>query len=143
MTGKQASTKPRRTGEQGRFRDQIHAFIDSIPVAKDRTKPRALMSKLQADHQQELQMSGTDDPANLAMIEQRMNSQLGAMFRAELKTLAPETVIAKVQVATPRGKAPRRDTGAARELQDLLISLRATHGLSTSVATIKSWFKLD
>jgi hypothetical protein len=144
MTKKQESTKKRRVGGQAAFRDQIHAFIDSVPVAGDRVQPRALMGKLQADHQLELQMSGTDDPANLAMIEQRMNSQLGAMFRGGLKDLEPETLIVKVQIATPTGKAPRRETGTARELQDLLIALRSKHGIKeTSVATIKSWFKLD
>jgi len=102
------------------------------------------MAKLQADHQQELQMSGTDDPANLAMIEQRMNSQMGAMFRAGLKDMEPETVIIKVTIATPTGKnAKRRETGTARELQDLLLSLRSTHAIKTTVATIKSWFKLE
>jgi hypothetical protein len=142
-TGKQESTKGRRVGGQAAFRDQIHAFINTIPVPADQSKPRQLMGKLQADHQQELQMSGTDDPANLAMIEQRMNSQMGGKFRGQLKDLQPETIIVKVEITEPKGKEPRRETGTARELQDLLVSMRATHKLSTAVATIKSWFKLD
>ena len=142
-TGKQEGTKKRRVGGQAEFRAEIHAFIDAIPAAADRRRPRALMAKLQADHQQELQMSGTDKPENLAMIESRMNSQLGAMFRGGLKDLAPDTVISKVTIATPRKSEPRRETGTARELQVLLLTARSTHSMSTPVATIKGWFKLD
>jgi hypothetical protein len=150
LTGKQEGTKKRRIGGQAAFRDEIHAFIDSIPVVADRVTPRTLMTKLQADHQQELQMSGTDDPANLAMIEQRMNSQLGAMFRGGLKDLQPDTVIVKVQVATATGTkgGTHRTTGTARELCNLLLAMRTKHNAdpnvkAVSAATIRSWFKLD
>jgi hypothetical protein len=145
-TKKQKSTKPLRKGGQDRFRSEIHAFIDSIPEAADRTTPKTLMTKLQADHQQELQMSGTDTPENMAMIEQRMNSQMGAKFRAGLKNLQPETVITKVDIEKGAAKPGKhRETGTARQLQDLLLALRTKHAivLKTTVKTIKDWFRLD
>ncbi len=145
-TKKQKSTKPLREGGQDRFRAEIHAFIDSIPEPSDRTIPKSLMKKLQADHQQELQMSGTDTAENMAMIEQRMNSQMGAKFRAELKKLEPETVLTKVDIARGAAKPGKhRETGTARELQVLLLSLRTkyTKAVKTTEEIIKSWFKLD
>ena len=150
VTKKQKSTKPMRQGGQDKFRSEIKAFINSIPVLADRTQPHALMTKLQADHQQELQMMGTDTAENMAMIEQRMNSQMGAKFRAGLKNLEPASVIKKVTIDTATGTkaGTHRSTGTARQLQDLLISLRTKHVADANVAkvaeaTIKLWFKLD
>lgn len=101
------------------------------------------MDQLQADHQQELQMGGTDDPANMAMIESRMNSQMGAMWRGQLKDLPAETKIVKVNIEKKIGTAKsqkHRKSGAAAELQALL--LVHAKALGTSVTTIKDWFKL-
>lgn len=141
-TGKQESTKKRRIGGQAAFRSEIHEFIDKIPVANDKKKARGLMDKLQADHQQELQMSGTDDPSNLAMVESRMNSQLGAMFRGQLKELEPETVIKKITIKGVSAKSTKkRESGTARNLQNLLLGY--SKELKTSAAVIKNWFKLD
>jgi hypothetical protein len=141
-TGKQESTKKRRIGGQAAFRSEIHEFIDQITVVDDQKKARGLMNKLQADHQQELQMSGTDDPTNLAMVESRMNSQLGAMFRGQLKELDPETIIKKVSIKGGGAKSTKkRESGDARSLQNLL--LKYSKKLKIPVASIKNWFKLD
>lgn len=141
-TTKQKSTKPLRQGGQDRFRSEIHAAIDKIPVPADKAAARVLMTQLQADHQQELQMGGTDTAENMAMIENRMNSQLGAMFRGQLKNLAPDTKLDKVVVETATGTAPaaaHRPSGAAAALQTMLLQYAAKIG---SPATIRSWFKL-
>ncbi len=141
-TGKQKSTKPLRQGGQERFRGQIHAAIARIPDDADKAAALALMSKLQADHQQELQSGGTDTDENMAMIEQRMNSQMGAMFRAELKNLAPETKIDKVKIKKPTKRAPvpgHRPSGSANQLQALLLKHK---NVAASEDNIRKWFKL-
>jgi hypothetical protein len=146
-TKKQQSTKPLRKGGQDKFRAEIHAFINSIPVPFERGLPRSLMAKLQADHQQELQMSGTDTAANMAMIEQQMNSQMGARFRAGLKDLEPESIISSVTIETKSGTkgGKHRETGTALELQTVLLALRKKHAAVVTVtdATIMFWFKLE
>jgi hypothetical protein len=87
-------------------------------------------------------MSGTDDPTNLAMVESRMNSQLGAMFRGQLKELDPETIIKKVSIKGGGAKSTKkRESGDARSLQNLL--LKYSKKLKIPVASIKNWFKLD
>lgn len=142
-TTKRKSTKELRQGGQEAFRAEIHAYIDRITVKADRDQARKLMDQLQADHQQELQMGGTDDPANMAMIESRMNSQMGAMWRGQLKDLPAETKIVKVNIEKKIGTAKsqkHRKSGAAAELQALL--LVHAKALGTSVTTIKDWFKL-
>jgi Domain of unknown function (DUF4157) len=145
-TGKQASTKPQRKGGQAAFRDEIHAYIDKMKSAQARKDARKLMDGLQADHQQELQMSGVDAPSNLAMVESRMNSQMGAKWRAELKELDPGTKITKVKIldtaaAGPRGVVPApRASGKAADLQALLLNNR--EGTDTKESEIKYWFKL-
>lgn len=142
-TTKRKSTKELRRGRQKAFRDEIHAYIDRITVKADQDRARKLMDQLQADHQQELQMGGSDDPSNMAMIESRMNSQMGAMWRARLKDLPAETKIVKVNIETEMGTAKgrqHRKSGAAAELQTLL--LVHAKALGTLVTTIKDWFRL-
>jgi hypothetical protein len=140
-TGKQQSTHGARKGGQAAFRNEIHAFIDRVADVNDQKTARGLMDGLQADHQQELQMSGTDDPANMAMIESRMNSQLGAMFRGQLKDLSDEATLEKVDVDEKDAKpGQHRESGKARELETLL--LKHAGALQTAPATVKSWFKL-
>jgi len=142
-TTKRKSTKELRQGGQEAFRTEIHAYIDRITVKADQDRARKLMAQLQADHQQELQMGGTDDPSNMAMIESRMNSQMGAMWRGQLKDLPAETKIVKVNIEQKTGTAKgqkHRKSGAAAELQALL--LVHAKALGTSVTTIKDWFKL-
>lgn len=141
-TGKQKSTKPLRQGGQDRFRGQIHAAIGRIPDVTDKAAALGLMNKLQADHQQELQMGGTDTDPNMAMIEQRMNSQMGGMFRGQLKNLAPDTKIDKVVVETATGTAPaaaHRESGSANELQTLLLKYK---NVAASETNIRNWFKI-
>ena len=140
---KQKTTGGLRQGGQERFRAAIHAFIDQITVAKDRNGARGLMGQLQADHQQELQMGGTDTEENMAMIESQMNSQMGGMWRGQLKDLVPDTKITKVKIETKKGTAKgqkHRKSGAAATLQALLLP----HGkaIGTSAKTIRDWFAL-
>lgn len=140
---KQKTTGGLRQGGQERFRDAIHAFIDQITVAKDRNAARGLMGQLQADHQQELQMGGTDTEENMAMIESRMNSTMGGQWRGQLKELPVDTKITKVKVETKSGTAKgqkHRASGAAAQLQGLLLGYCKVVG--TSAATVRDWFKL-
>jgi hypothetical protein len=141
-TTKQKSTKELRVGGQEKFRTEIHQAIDKISVPADQASARGMMSQLQADHQQELQMGGTDKADNMAMIESRMNSQMGAMFRGQLKNLAPETKLDVVKIETATGTAPsasHRPSGTASALQSLL--LKHAPKIATD-AKIRSWFKL-
>ena len=138
---KRKSTKELREGGQDKFRAEIHAYISQITVATDRSKATGLMDQLQADHQQELQMGGTDTEENMAMIESRMNSQMGGMWRGQLKDLLPETKIIKVKVETKKGTAKgqgHRKSGAAAELQALL--LKHAKRLKVAAVTITDWF---
>ncbi|WP_457353954.1 eCIS core domain-containing protein [Roseateles sp. P5_D6] len=140
---KQKSTKGLRQGGQEAFRAEIHAYIDLITVTKDRNACRGLMTQLQADHQQELQMGGTDTEENMAMIESSMNSAMGGQWRGQLKDLPPETKITKINVETKTGTAKgqkHRKSGAAAELQALL--LVHAKALKTAASVIKDWFKL-
>ena len=151
-TTKRQSTKPLRKGGQDKFRSEIHAaidkidvpadHIDKIAVTADQIAARGLMDQLQADHQQELQMGGTDTPENMAMIESRMNSQMGAMFRGQLKDLAAETKLDKVVIETATGTATpgHRTSGAASTLQTLLLKYVSKIG---SASTVKNWFRLE
>ena len=142
-TTQRKSTKELRVGGQDAFRSEIHAYIDQIPVKADQSSARALMTQLQADHQQELQMGGTDTAENMAMIESRMNSQMGAMWRGQLKDLPAETKIVKVKVETKTGTAKgqgHRASGRAAELQALL--LVHAKALNTQASVIRNWFKL-
>lgn len=158
-TGKQKTTGSLRVGGQDRFRSEIQVCIDGIttkPMKGDATKvaaakaiakqaqkdARVMMTKLQADHQQELQMGGTDEADNMAMIEQRMNSQMGSMFRGQLKELDPESVLKKVTIDKSAAKPGKhRKTGEAAALRDLL--LKHADKAKTDDTTIRLWFKLD
>lgn len=140
---KQKTTGGLRQGGQERFRAAIHAFIDQITLKKDREAARSLMGQLQADHQQELQMGGTDTEENMAMIESRMNSQMGGMWRAQLKDLPVDTKITKVKVETKKGTAKgqkHRKSGAAATLQALLLPY--AKALNYTAKTVKDWFAL-
>ncbi|UXH79175.1 eCIS core domain-containing protein [Roseateles amylovorans] len=142
-TTQRQSTKPLRQGGQDAFRSEIHAYIDQIKVKADQNAARTLMGQLQADHQQELQMGGTDTAANMAMIESRMNSQMGAMWRGQLKDLEANTKITKVKIETKTGTAKgqnHRASGAAATLQALLLKHAAA--LGTKPTVIRRWFKL-
>jgi Domain of unknown function (DUF4157) len=142
--GNQLSTKPLRKGGQERFRDAIHKYINDVDVlpepvvAKD---ARGLMTKLQADHQQELQMGGTDRKRNMAMTDAVMNREMGTKFRAGLVKLDAESVLDPITIQ--RGAAvpgQHTATGNASKLQNLLLPFAAKVG--RAAGTVLSWFKL-
>ncbi|WP_077000828.1 DUF4157 domain-containing protein [Variovorax sp. KK3] len=138
-TGKRQSTDDMREGGQDRFRGEIKAFINTHVDEGARGAANALMKGLQADHQQELQLSGDDSAGNMAMVESRMNSQFGAMIKGQLLTLTdPETVIDEVAVQTGAKRGEHKATGKARELLDLLL----VYAKPDMVVMVKGWFKL-
>jgi hypothetical protein len=139
-TGKRQSTDAAREGGQDRFRGEIKAFINTHVDEASRGAANALMAKLQADHQQELQVSGDDSAGNMAMVEGRMNAQFGAMIKGQLLNLTdPETVIDEVAVQTGAAKrGPHKATGKGRELLSLLLPFAKPD----MVAKVQSWFKL-
>ncbi|MGD0095928.1 MAG: DUF4157 domain-containing protein [Terracidiphilus sp.] len=139
-TGKQMSTKKLREGGQKEFRDEIYDFIENSVAQKDKAAAIALMHKLQADHQQELQLHGPDKPVNLAMIEGGMNLQMGwHEFRPAIVGLPKGAVFAAVEVDESAAKGKHRATGTARTLQDLLLKYAGAKDKSK----VLSWFKLD
>jgi hypothetical protein len=143
-------TKALRKGGQAAFREDIKAFIATALVQAAAARALALVAQLQADHQQELQVGGTDTPENMALIERSMNASLGSQLKNAIKdaSLSPETVINQVVVDSPKGKprkAVERKTGTARELQDLLLNdgNHVTQPVSTATKNrIRLWFKL-
>ncbi len=141
-TGKQKTTGALRVGGQEEFRSAIQACIALVPDTKAQAAARTLMTQLQADHQQELQMGGSDKAENMAMIEQRMNSQMGGMFRGKLKNLSPESVLETVTIDQSAAKpGQHRPSGAASQLRDLLLPFSAA--TKVPEATIRYWFKLE
>ncbi len=139
-TTKRQSTDPLREGGQDRFRSEIKAFINTRVDEAVRDDAHRLMAKLQADHQQALQVSGDDSPANMAMVESRMNSQFGAMIKGQLLALTdPETVIDQVVVQTGAAKrGPHEASGKGRALLNLLLPFAKPD----MTAKVQSWFKL-
>jgi hypothetical protein len=142
--GNQLSTKPLRKGGQERFRGAIHSYIDKvekIPEVPAANSARGLMTKLQADHQQELQMGGTDRARNMAMTDAVMNREMGTKFRSGLMKLDSESVLDPVTVKTGAAvPGQHTTTGNAVKLQTLLEPFASKVG--TAVATVRNWFKL-
>jgi hypothetical protein len=147
-TGK---TKALRKGGQAAFREDIKSYIATALKASAAAKALGLMSQLQADHQQELQVGGTDTPENMALIERSMNASLGSQLKNAINEakVGADTVIAQVVVDTSTAKAKgagARTTGTARELQNILLDPK-NHVAGSDPATVKDrillWFKLD
>jgi len=141
-TLEQMRTKKLRAGEQKVLRDAIFDFIDTSVAQKDKAAARALMSKLQADHQQELQVGGEDKPENLAMQEGSMNMQTGFReFRPALLELnkKPGTKIDSVVIDESAARGKHRESGAARALLDLLLP----YAKKDEKKTVSDWFRLD
>jgi hypothetical protein len=143
-------TKALRKGGQAALREDIKSFISETlrkPAADDALE---LLKTLQADHQQELQVGGTDTPENMAFIEGSMNASLGSKLKNAINEaqVDPETVIDEVEVKTPTGKEKKeaRQSGAARSLQTLLL-LPANHKSDAVPAKTRErillCFKLD
>ena len=147
-TGK---TKALRKGGQAAFREDIKLFIAAVLSTMAAPQALSLMTQLQADHQQELQVGGTDTPENMALIESSMNASLGSQLKNAIKDakVDADTVISEVKVAAPKGKARKavpRSTGTAIQLQNLLLDAKNhTSGKvpATTKARILLWFKLD
>jgi hypothetical protein len=141
-----------RKGGQAAFREDIKSFIAASLTPAAAAQALALMTKLQADHQQELQVGGTDKPENMAMIEGSMNASLGSQLKNAIKAaqVDADTVINEVVIDTSKGKGKTkepgaRSTGTAQELQGHL--LEASHHKSKTVSPadktrIRAWFKL-
>ena len=146
-TGK---TKALRKGGQAAFRDDIKSFIAEALIKAAAIEALGLMTKLQADHQQELQVGGTDTPENMALIESSMNASLGSQLKNAINEakVDADSVINQVIVETPKGKEKKAalKSGAARELQELLLE-RKNHTNGQVPAVTKTrillWFKLD
>jgi hypothetical protein len=147
-TGK---TKALRKGGQAAFREEIKSFIAQALITSAATKALALMTQLQADHQQELQVGGTDTPENMAMIERSMNASLGSQLKNAINEakVDADSVISEVKIVAPKGKARQavaRSTGTANQLQELLLDPKS-HASGKVPAghktKILSWFKLD
>lgn len=138
-----------RKGGQAKFRDEIKSFTAANLVAAAANRCLALMTQLQADHQQELQVSGTDTPENMAMVERSMNASLGSQLKNAIveANVSPDTVIAEVVIDTKAKKtAGARTSGAARELQNILLDAKSHVSGKVSApvkAQILYWFKLD
>lgn len=149
-TGK---TKALRKGGQAAFREDITSFIVASLIKAKADDALGMMKQLQADHQQELQVGGTDTPENMALIEGSMNASLGSQLKNAINKamVDPETVIDTVNIDTSKGKGKKKDvaarsTGTARKLQEHL--LEPSHHVSGKVsagdkARILLWFKLD
>jgi Domain of unknown function (DUF4157) len=144
-------TKAKRKGGQARFRGIVHDFIDGNLLAPAAKKARVMMSQLQADHQQELQVGGSDDNANMAMIESSMNASMGSQIKNALndeKIKADTTINDVVVLKTPDrnvDKGKIRQTGTARELQDHLVdpSGHKANVTKSDLSKVPDWFKLD
>ena len=133
----------------------VLAFITIYFIAQALIKAAAiealgLMTKLQADHQQELQVGGTDKPENMALIESSMNASLGSQLKNAINAakIDPDSVINEVKVETPKGRGEKavRETGEATKLQSLLLKAENHESGSVpedTVKRIKLWFKLD
>ena len=124
---KQASgaTEEMRQGGQAEFRGVVHSYINENLKLAAIDDARALMNKLQADHQVELQVGGTDKPENIALIEGSMNSSMGAKLKNALKKaeVLPATIITRVDidlVPKTKDKHTKKDSGSAKKLLELL-----------------------
>jgi hypothetical protein len=141
-TGKQMRTKKLRTGAQAEFRGEILAFIEtSVTDATDRDQCLVFMTKLQADHQRELQQSGEDAPKNLAMVEGPMNMQMGwREFRPALVKYPPSTKIESVEFDESAAVAgAHRSSGTARQLLNILLK----YAKPKEKKRVANWFKLE
>jgi hypothetical protein len=144
------STRSKRQGEQKRFRNRIHAAIKKIDHDADRASAVGLMGNLQADHQQDLQIGGTDSPGNMAMIQSKMNGDMGWQLDKALKDVAPDTMIDVVNIHASGGgggaaagapPATPNPSGPAKSLRIILSRHAGKIGLDAE--TINSWFKLE
>jgi uncharacterized protein DUF4157 len=146
-------TKALRKGGQAAFREDISSYIVASLFPDRATDALVMMKQLQADHQQELQVGGTDTPENMALIESSMNASLGSQLKNAINEakVDPDTVIDAVEIDTSKGRGSTKDaaartTGTARKLQEHLLT--ASHHKIKEVSTgdqvrIKAWFKLD
>ena len=139
-----------RKGGQGRFRDEIRAFAAALLVPASAAVASGLMTKLQADHQQELQVGGTDTPENMAMIEGSMNASLGSQLKNAINkaSVSADTVIDEVKIdhSEKTKEGGYQASGKARELQTLLLEPKNHAGgtiSSENHAKVLLWFKLD
>ncbi|MCW5851047.1 MAG: hypothetical protein KIT87_13310 [Anaerolineae bacterium] len=140
-TGKQKKTGGQRKGGQTELREKIRTFILTRVPAADQANLLTLLTQLEADHQQELQMEGGDKGGNLAMIEGAFNNQIGWFdLGPALRALPPGTVIDEVIIDTSAAKTPgARKSGAAAELRAELLK----HATGAEKLSIYSWFKLE
>jgi hypothetical protein len=147
ITGKQKTTASKRGGEQDELREKVRLFIvTNVTDPKEQTRLLAGLKLLQADHQQELQMSGKDKPGNLALIEGAMNRAMGwDDFRPALASLPPATKIKKVSIDTSavekqkQQKKKVRKSGIAAQLRDELLK----YASGAEIGRVRSWFKLE
>ncbi len=143
-------TKELRVGGQQEFRDKIKSFINKSMHSAAAALAHEMLAGLQADHQQELQVGGQDNAANLALIESSMNASLGSQLKNALvqETVSAETIIDAVEVLKKPpddDKEQVRKSGLARKLQDHMLEDK-NHKAKLSAQDkkmIKDWFKLD
>lgn len=154
LTQKKGATKGMRQGGQAKFRGEVHKYINENLESKAADQARALMKKLQADHQVELQTGGTDNKANIALVEGSMNASMGAKLKNAIRGIDSGAAndarlkITSVDIKlgpAPDDKANDKLTGSANDLLQLLvdpINHQTKKTKSALYVEVWPWFKL-